>query len=90
MIEESMDDVDTNAQSDEQEGDTKIDDIVDWFYGEWRDTIQCQAKHLAQSVFRSTSFTFADAVVNSCRLESNRRDETTQIEVTFLISREYL
>ena len=41
MIEESMDDVDTYAQGDEQEGDTKVDDIVDWFYGEWCDTIQC-------------------------------------------------
>lgn len=52
MIDESVDNVDTYAQGDEQEGDTKVDDIVDWFHREWRDTIQCQAKHLAQSVFK--------------------------------------
>ena len=31
MIDESVDDVDTYAQGDEQEGDTKVDDVVDWF-----------------------------------------------------------
>ena len=43
MIDESVDDVDTYAQGDEQEGDTKIDDIVDWFLRE-NDVIPSNAK----------------------------------------------
>ena len=34
MTDEGVDDINADAETDEQEEETQIDDIVDWFYGE--------------------------------------------------------